>query len=267
MILATFISALVTIYLGAFVRISGSGLGCPDWPLCHGRLIPPPDVYAWVEWSHRTSAAITFILVLIYAITAARKTKYLSLLPLGLIIGQVILGAITVITEIDPTIALIHTIIATAFIGSLGFLLGSSIRSSCDQESKFKYLLLTAIVGTFLVIITGALVTRSGASPVCTTLPLCFTTHNLDISLKLHFIQFVHRIFAFGLFFVLIALLLKSLRVGIYGTIIVFIIGLSQVTLGILNIALSLPDQTRILHVATAGSLFGTLLILKGYTT
>ena len=67
---ATAVVTYALVVLGGVVRVSGSGLGCPDWPLCHGRLLPPLNVHAIIEYSHRTTASLTSLLVVLTALLA-----------------------------------------------------------------------------------------------------------------------------------------------------------------------------------------------------
>ena len=58
LLLTSIVFCLFQISLGGFVRVSGSGLGCPDWPLCYGEIIPPMSYETLIEWGHRTSGVI-----------------------------------------------------------------------------------------------------------------------------------------------------------------------------------------------------------------
>src|SRR6202022_2419100 len=66
----TAIFAYLQIALGGVVRVSGSGLGCPDWPLCHGRPYPPADAHAIIEYSHRAVGTVTGILIIATVVLA-----------------------------------------------------------------------------------------------------------------------------------------------------------------------------------------------------
>ena len=62
--------AYLQIALGGVVRVTDSGLGCPDWPLCHGRPYPAADIHSIIEYSHRTVGTITGLLLIATVITA-----------------------------------------------------------------------------------------------------------------------------------------------------------------------------------------------------
>ena len=62
---ATTVALFLLMTMGNIVSATGSGLGCPDWPLCHGRLLPPAQTEVLIEFSHRLKAIPFTILLLI----------------------------------------------------------------------------------------------------------------------------------------------------------------------------------------------------------
>src|SRR2546428_13345033 len=62
--------AYLQIALGGVVRVTDSGLGCPDWPLCHGRPYPAADIHSIIEYSHRTVGTITGVPLIVTVVTA-----------------------------------------------------------------------------------------------------------------------------------------------------------------------------------------------------
>jgi heme a synthase len=92
---------------GAAVRLSGSGLGCPDWPKCYGNAYPPLNTHAVIEFSNRVITAPVSIAAGAAWLLALRRRPYrrdlvwlAALLPLG-VIGQAVLGGFTVKGALD----------------------------------------------------------------------------------------------------------------------------------------------------------------------
>jgi len=115
-------SALTTyilIVIGGYVSATGSGLACPDWPLCQGQAIPPLEGAVLIEYTHRVFALVVTAFVLstmVYALTKLRGERVVLALSIGsflLLMAQVILGMVTVRTELNPFVSTAHLGLAT----------------------------------------------------------------------------------------------------------------------------------------------------------
>src|SRR5262245_57976433 len=116
--LATVVLMFGLIVLGSVVRTTGSGLACPDWPLCEGRLIPRLQFNVLIEWFHRLFALLASVLlfatvawVLVHADARARLGGLAGLAVLLLFV-QVLLGALTVWKLLSPSVVSSHLAVA-----------------------------------------------------------------------------------------------------------------------------------------------------------
>ena len=113
------LGALVLIVLtGAAVRLTGSGLGCPDWPKCYGSSVPPGDFHGLIEYGNRVLTGFVGIAVIAASVLAWRRRPFRwhlavlgALLPLG-VICQAILGALVVEFELAPGLVMSHFILS-----------------------------------------------------------------------------------------------------------------------------------------------------------
>src|SRR5512139_1178297 len=113
LLLVTSVVTYLLIVMGSVVCMTGSGLGCPDWPMCYGQIIPPVDMGAIIETTHRFLAALTSPLIVAAAVVGWRKHRsiwWLSRPPaiaVALVLAVVVFGAFAVLTGLPPIIAAI----------------------------------------------------------------------------------------------------------------------------------------------------------------
>jgi len=272
---ATAVVTYALVVLGGVVRVSGSGLGCPDWPLCHGHLLPPLNLHAIIEYSHRTTASLTSALVLLTAAVAWlawRKRRDLVIpatVALGLLIVQVILGAITVRLELPPMIVLAHLATAMALLGAVCVTAVAALTpapaGAIDRVARRRMLL--AAGGTYLLLISGSLVVGSAASGACNAWPLCGGGFSLTFD-GLPAIQLLHRVIA-GVIGLLIILSLAAVlarhrrHAAVRATVALTLAALAfQVVVGAAVVTLRLPAALRGLHLALASAVWAGTVIL-----
>jgi heme A synthase len=177
----TAVFAYIQIALGGVVRVSGSGLGCPDWPLCHGRPYPPADLHAIIEYSHRAVGSLTGILIIATVILAwvvwrSRRpiVAWLATASLIGVVGEGLLGAEVVRTELASWLVLFHLALAMII---LGFLVAAAVMAmpvkTASADPNYRRLAAIAVGATYLLLLSGSTVVASGADEACQAWPLC----------------------------------------------------------------------------------------------
>ncbi len=280
-VLATF--ALIT--LGGVVRLTGSGLGCPDWPLCQGRVVPIAESHhVIIEYSHRLLASLVSLLVVSQAGVAwwryrARKPMVaaatLALVALGL---QVILGGITVLTELPPAVVTLHLGVAQLLLALLVATLiwgwqeeprsveAEMTLESTAARSRLLRWVLAAAVGTFLLVLSGSYVVAANATAACLGWPLC--DGGLLPANQLQWVHMAHRwlgavvggVVVWGGF-----LSWQELRqrpaVAVVGAVTIALF-MAQVLVGAANPWTRFLLEVRALHLSLATALWGSVVAL-----
>lgn len=196
--------ALCVVVLGAYVRLSDAGLGCPDWPGCYGKLLVPSDAQdvidanrafperlleaakAWKEMAHRYLASLLGLVILIMAILAWRRRRkdttqpvVLPTLLLILVIFQGMLGMWTVTIKLNPTIVMSHLmggLMTMALLWWLSFRQSNMLHASTMYPSKLHPLQRIVVLGIVIVVLQiflGGWTSSNYAALHCPDFPTC----------------------------------------------------------------------------------------------
>jgi heme A synthase len=186
LLLVTIVATFVLIVIGGTVRATDSGLGCPDWPTCHGRLIPSADKHTIIEYSHRTAATVVGVLFLgvtFFTFKTERRNKLVFWLAFSagvLLAAQIILGGVTVKKELPAEIVAAHLATAMIFMAVMIVTAAISLMQARDRrvfafasETTFNRLAILTAATAFLTLVLGSYISGTDAALACSGWPLC----------------------------------------------------------------------------------------------
>lgn len=265
--------------LGVTVRVNNAGLSCPDWPLCYNKVFTFPDLGALLEESHRYNATIVSVLIVALTISVfiwARKERQVlipTLIALTLLVVEIVLGGLTVLWKLPPTIITAHLGTAWAIFAmviTVAVMSGKQTpnKENLDKTRKFTLLAMTNALFVYGLMLSGSYVVGSGASLACPGWPLCGTPPTWAVMYHLADINVLHRYIATFVGLVLIWTLISAWRrrkVAPGQARVALAAGLlfiAQAIVGGLVVLLQRPDMIAILHLALATAVWGTLVLL-----
>src|SRR5689334_2753949 len=178
---ATLGLAFVVVVVGAYVRLSDAGLGCPDWPLCYGRPVPSDMAgdalaRAWKEMGHRYLAGTLGVLIIALALLSwkLRRSPWLATSIVALVVFQATLGAWTVTMLLKPAIVTAHLVGGMTILGALTWLAVSQFdRFSTSPAPSLRVPAAAALCAIAVQIALGGWVSSNYAALACPDVPLC----------------------------------------------------------------------------------------------
>lgn len=158
---------------GAAVRLTGSGLGCTDWPRCQsGRFVAPMQFNPMVEFVNRVITGLVSVAVVLAVLGSLRRTprrRDLTLLSLGLVAGviaQIVLGGLVVLFDLNPVLVQLHFVVSMALVADALVLHHRAARPDGPRRSLVSPTVrrgaIALVIMAGLVITTGTAVTGSG---------------------------------------------------------------------------------------------------------
>ncbi|MGH2707419.1 MAG: heme o synthase, partial [Actinomycetota bacterium] len=272
--LATTVTSVVLITVGALVRGTGSGLGCPDWPRCHGSWIPPLQLHALIEYSHRLVALVLGLLVLILAIPAWARWRsqagvfWPSFAALVIVVFQGGLGRLVVERELEARLVVLHFATSLAL---LGLLVLTTVNSVFPRGGRMTRLARESFLVTAVALsaaILGAYVVQANASLAFSDWPLMDGRLLPRLDRPEELIHFLHRLAALALGIGVVYLTVRMQRGGRDRLPVILArsslaLWVAQVAIGAANVFSRTAAWAVVAHVLGGAALWGMTLALS----
>jgi heme o synthase len=273
---AASVATYLLIVVGGLVRATDSGLGCPDWPGCFGGWVPPPELHAWIEHSHRLVAALAVgplvgAVALITVFTRRRHDRRLLIAAVTagmLVIAQALLGGQVVIQQLRAELVTAH--LATALtVLALTILIADRAARGPLAPPRGSATLLVSVTGAAILVqmLLGSWVSGIGAGLAYTDAPLMNGAVLPSIALPAEAVQFAHRALAVA---VAVLVLWTALRIRRTAEAprarrlaqLAVLLVLVQLALGIANVWSRLSALFVVPHLAVGAALWATFVLL-----
>jgi len=297
--LAAAVLAFVVVVVGAYVRLSDAGLGCPDWPLCYGHPVPQQigdaaaHAKAWKEMGHRYLAGTVGLLILLLAVGAWRRStdRWLASATAALVVLQATLGMWTVTLLLKPAIVTAHLLGGMA---TLALLVLLALRQWSYAPAPEARALRGAAAASLLVlavqIALGGWVSANYAALACPDLPGCLgrALPPMDFADAFHVVRelgrtregallgndvliaihWTHRVGALVVLGVVALTALRGMKIPALRAVSAAAgaLVLVQFSLGVANVALGLPLPLADAHNAGAALLLVSLVVLNFFS-
>ena len=283
------------IFVGGLVRVSGAGLGCPDWPKCFGRWIPPTNInqlpadidpnlfnftLAWIEYINRLIGMITGLLIAITAIYAIIHFRKYPKIIIPSVIGALLVavqgwqGGQVVASALEPFMITIHMFLAFIIVSIMVYvylqtLLLEKPQLAVSGTGQLKlWLILLYLVSVVQVVIGTQM--RSGLENLKDNFPMLSPVEWIA---KLGPVNQLHTILGFIVITLAICTTIELMRkqtgrIG-YFKFVIFTIDILfalQIVVGFILVNLGIPAILQILHLWFSSLIIGGLLILISYS-
>lgn len=189
-----------------------AGLACPDWPLCHGKVLPPFRVDIVMEFLHRVIAVVAAGFLTALSLRRFRDyrgaARAVPVLAMGLVAGEIALGGLVVLLKIPAQLTTVHfmaglvVFLLAVYMASFDGILEPPVFSLSGRSALFFGV--GALV--FLLAALGAYVRHAEAGLACTDWPTCYGGIFPSVLSGPVLIHFSHRVLAVLVFLTIVAL-------------------------------------------------------------
>ncbi len=250
------------------------GLACPDWPLCHGKILPPFRWDIYMEFMHRVIGAITSVFIILLSYNRFRnytgEARLIPVFTVFLLLFQIILGGVVVLLKLPVNVTTLHFLVALIIFSLtlyMAFFNGEGGKKPVFSIGGFSGLFFLLGIVVLIQAVLGAYVRHSEAGLACPDFPKClgfWVPPNLAGIVLTHFSHrsFAYLIFVAVLFLYAFSFLNSELNQKRRKILILALLILLQIIIGISVIHSKLYFLATAFHLAIALLIFSTILYL-----